>query len=151
MRTRVSEYRETCRSSELIGENPSEFAIPTMRFARKFSTWNPPSHAEGAYPQFGRFAEQSPLTLWSPASQSSRSICRVYQRRIGHGRVATLCNFQTHSSSHSSSTSLLCLTPPEFYFDATSCGGGSRGCPVCIFIASVWIEKTNCRVGNELT
>ena len=31
--------------------NTQHFAIPTPRLARKFSTWNPPSHAEGAYPQ----------------------------------------------------------------------------------------------------
>ena len=31
--------------------NTQNFAIPAPRFARKFSTRNPPSHAEGAYPQ----------------------------------------------------------------------------------------------------
>ena len=31
--------------------NSQNLALPTPRFARKFSTWNPPSHAEGAYPQ----------------------------------------------------------------------------------------------------
>ena len=31
--------------------NTQHFAIPTPRFAREFSTWKPPSHAEGAYPQ----------------------------------------------------------------------------------------------------
>ena len=38
MRASVSEYRETC-------------VVPTPRFARKLSTWNPPSHVEGTYPQ----------------------------------------------------------------------------------------------------
>ena len=33
-----------------LEENPSEFAIPSPRFARKLSTGNRPSHAEGTYP-----------------------------------------------------------------------------------------------------
>ena len=36
---------------EKLERNTSNFALLTMRFARKFSPWNPPSHAEGAYPQ----------------------------------------------------------------------------------------------------
>ena len=31
--------------------NTQNFAVPTPRFARKFSTWNLPSHAGGACPQ----------------------------------------------------------------------------------------------------
>ena len=38
------------RANELE-RNPQNFTTPTPRFARKFSTWNLPSHAEGAYPQ----------------------------------------------------------------------------------------------------
>ena len=34
-----------------LERNTQNFATPTPRFARKFSTWNPPAHAEGAYPQ----------------------------------------------------------------------------------------------------
>ena len=34
-----------------LERNTQNLAIPTPRFARMFSTWNPPSHAEGAYPQ----------------------------------------------------------------------------------------------------
>ena len=34
-----------------LERNTPNFAIPTPRFANKFSTWNLPSHAEGAYPQ----------------------------------------------------------------------------------------------------
>ena len=32
------------------GRNSQNLAIPTSRSARTFSIWNPPSHAEGAYP-----------------------------------------------------------------------------------------------------
>ena len=32
-------------------ENTQNLAIPTPRFSGKFSTWNPPSHAEEAYPK----------------------------------------------------------------------------------------------------
>ena len=44
----------TGRIGERVHElerDPQKFAIPTPRFARKFSTWNPPSQAEGAYQQ----------------------------------------------------------------------------------------------------
>ena len=34
-----------------VERNPQIFALPTPRLARKWSTWNPPSHAEGVYPQ----------------------------------------------------------------------------------------------------
>ena len=34
-----------------LERNTQNLEIPTPRFARMFSTWNPPSHAEGAYPQ----------------------------------------------------------------------------------------------------
>ena len=37
------------RSNELE-RNTQHFALLTPRFARKFSTWNLPSRAEGAYP-----------------------------------------------------------------------------------------------------
>ena len=37
--------------SEGPERNTQNFAIPTPRFAWKFSTWNPLSHAGGAYPQ----------------------------------------------------------------------------------------------------
>ena len=33
-----------------LGIDPHNFAIPTPRFAGMFSTWNPPSQVEGAYP-----------------------------------------------------------------------------------------------------
>ena len=46
MRARLSEHSD---SSEGIGEKYQTFFTP--RFASMFSTWNPPSHAEGAYPQ----------------------------------------------------------------------------------------------------
>ena len=45
---------KTRRPAERANElerNAQNFAIPTPRFARKFSTWNPPSHADGPYPQ----------------------------------------------------------------------------------------------------
>ena len=38
------------RATELE-RKPHTFAIPTPRSARKLSTWNPPCHVEGAYPQ----------------------------------------------------------------------------------------------------
>ena len=44
--------QNTGRSTARIGDlerNIQNLPIPTTRFARKFSTWNPPSHAEGAY------------------------------------------------------------------------------------------------------
>ena len=42
--------RLPARTDELE-RHTQNFKITTLRFARKFSTWNPPSHAEGAYPQ----------------------------------------------------------------------------------------------------
>ena len=36
---------------EELERNTQIFAMPTPRFARKFSTWNPPSPAEGPDPQ----------------------------------------------------------------------------------------------------
>ena len=44
----------TGRLADRVNElerNTHNFAIPTPRFARKFSSWNLPFHAEGAYPQ----------------------------------------------------------------------------------------------------
>ena len=38
------------RAKELERNNQNS-AIPTPRFARKFSPWNPPSHAQGSCPQ----------------------------------------------------------------------------------------------------
>ena len=34
-----------------LERNTQNLATPTPRFARKFSTWNPPAHVQGAYPQ----------------------------------------------------------------------------------------------------
>ena len=42
--------RLAARTDELE-RNTQNFAPPTPRFARKFSTWNPPFHAEGVYAQ----------------------------------------------------------------------------------------------------
>ena len=42
--------RLAARTDELE-RHTEKFAIPTPRFARKFSTWNPSFHAEEAYPQ----------------------------------------------------------------------------------------------------
>ena len=64
--------------------NTQNFAIPTPRFARKFSTWNPPSRAEGACPQncmveqprnqvsemhFGKFRNPSTFQFWKRVSR----------------------------------------------------------------------------------
>ena len=51
-RTRVSEERESCRASKWIGESSIgilQFQLP--RIATTLSTWNPPSQANGVYPQ----------------------------------------------------------------------------------------------------
>ena len=36
---------------DVLGKDPQNCAMPTPRFARNFTTWNPPCHADGTYPQ----------------------------------------------------------------------------------------------------
>ena len=53
----------TGRSVASMAESDQNFAIPTTRLARKFSIWNPPSHADGAYFQ-NCLVEQSRNQVW---------------------------------------------------------------------------------------
>ena len=46
----LNKGRFAARTEELE-RTTHNFATPTPRFARKFSNWNPPTHAEGAHPQ----------------------------------------------------------------------------------------------------
>ena len=54
------------------------FAIPTPRFANKFSTWNPSSHAEGAYPQ-NCMVEQPKNQLFERKQIFKRKCSQIYQ------------------------------------------------------------------------
>ena len=41
----------SARKGDELERNIQNLALPTPRFARKCQAWNPPSHAQGAYPQ----------------------------------------------------------------------------------------------------
>ena len=43
--------RQIAERVNVLQRETQNRAIPTPRFARKFSTWNPLPHAEGTYPQ----------------------------------------------------------------------------------------------------
>ena len=77
------------RSDELE-RNTQNCAIRTPRFAREFSTWNPPSHAEGAYPQncmveqprnqvsemhFDKFPDPSTFQCWKRSFKTEVCSC----------------------------------------------------------------------------
>ena len=77
------------RANELE-RNAQNFAIPTLGLATKFSTWNPPSHAEGAHPQscmfeqprtqvsgmhFEKFADPSTFQCWKTSFKTEVCSC----------------------------------------------------------------------------
>ena len=72
-------------------------AIPTPRFARKFSTWNPPSHAEGAYPQicmvelprnrvsemhYDNILDPSTFQCWKTSFKTEVRSCSNFPRKL---------------------------------------------------------------------
>ena len=78
---------------EQLERNTQNFAIPTPRCARKFSTWNPPSHAEGAYPQncmveqpknqfsemhFEKFPDPSTFQCWKTSFKTEVCSCSSF-------------------------------------------------------------------------
>ena len=48
---RLATARRLAARTDELETHTQHVAIPTPRIARTFSTWSPPSHAEGAYPQ----------------------------------------------------------------------------------------------------
>ena len=84
------------RANELE-RNPHNFAIPTQRFARRWSTWNPPSHAEWASLQkcmvalprnqvsvmhFEKFPDTSTFQCWKRVLRPRSVFVRAFLRTL---------------------------------------------------------------------
>ena len=84
----VNTGRSGPRTDELE-RNTQNFAIPAPRIARKFSTWNPLSHAEGASPQ--------KCMVEQPRNQASTFHCWKTSFKT---EVCSCSDFLTGSTAH---------------------------------------------------
>ena len=90
--------RSEARMDELQ-RNTHNLAVPTPRFARKFSTWSHPSHVEGAYPQncmveqprnqvsemhFDKFPAPSTCQCWKTSFKTEVCSCSGYPSEAMH-------------------------------------------------------------------
>ena len=79
-----------------LKRNTQHLAIPTPRKTRKFSTWNPPSHEEGAYPQncmvqqprnqvsdmhFDKFPNPATFRCWKTNFKTKVCFCSGFPRK----------------------------------------------------------------------
>ena len=110
--------------------------MPTPRFARKFSTWNPPSQEEGAYPQncmqsrnqvsemlFGKFPSPSTFECWKTSFKLSYGRYVVGNKEVEQGVDSRILRCLRSTLTNSTPNLCVCAFVGSFCETLAACPG----------------------------